>query len=121
MTDDGATMNRPTPCSPLSAPRPSMSLRADRIGGKALAVRHGRDEAGRRQNLEALIDAGQEFGRDNLALDGAELHAFGLLLDRSEPAGGIDFGLDAAAGILLDGRGIILGILMQHIVQPSPA
>src|ERR1700692_2122938 len=67
------------------------------IGGETLALLHGVDQARRRHQLEALVDADEEFGRDDRALDGAELGALDLPRDRTELACGIDFGLDAAA------------------------
>ena len=51
------------------------------IRGNALAMRHGGHEAGGCQNFEALIDADEKFGRNDLALDSAELHTLGLACD----------------------------------------
>jgi hypothetical protein len=50
-------------------------------------------------------------------LNGAELGAFDLPRDRAQLARRIDFGLDAAAGLLVDQGGVILGELVQRLVQ----
>ena len=110
-------MNSPTPCKSLVGAETEHQLAHRRIGGEPLSVRHGVDEARRRQHLEALIDADQKFGRNDLALDCAELHAFGLPLDRAQLARRINFNLDAAAGILFDRGGIVFGELVQGIVE----
>ena len=117
MTDDGCEVNRPTPCKPLSAPSPSSSLRTSGSCGEALRLGQRVDQAGRRHHLEALVDAGIEFRRRDHALDGAELRAFDLPRDRAELARRIDFGLDAAAGLLVDQGGVILGELVQRLVE----
>ena len=67
-------------------------LQDRRIRGQPLAVRHRVDEPGGGHNFEALVDADQEFGRNDLALDRTELHALGLTLDRAQLACRIDFG-----------------------------
>ena len=102
-------MNMPTPCSPLLAPSPSISFKHRRIGGEALAVLERVDQARRRHHLEALVDADEEFRRNDRGLDGAELHAFDLARDRAQLACRIDLALDAAARIPLDRGGKILG------------
>ena len=61
-----------------------------RIGGDALALRQRADQARRRHHLEALIDADEEFRRQDRALDRAELRAFDLPRDRAELARRID-------------------------------
>ena len=68
-------------------------------------------------HFEALVDADEEFRRNDRALDGAELRALDLPRDRAELARRIDLGLDAAARILLDRRGEILGELMWRVVD----
>src|ERR1700722_1451530 len=70
-----------------------------------------------RQHFEALVDADEEFRRRRCDLDGAELGTFDLPWDRAELARRIDLALDAAAGILLDQGGKILGELMRRIVD----
>jgi len=44
-------------------------------------VLHRVDEAGRRHDLEPLVDAHEVFGRNERALHGAELHAFDIALE----------------------------------------
>jgi len=78
---------------PFVGAEPEHQVAHRRIGGDALALRHRRHQAGRCQHFETLIDADQKLRRDDLALDGAELHAFGLALDRTQLARRIDFDL----------------------------
>src|SRR5262249_39343013 len=61
--------------------------------------------------------AGQKFRCNDLALNRAELHGLSLSLDRAQLARGIDFGLDAPARILLDRGGVVLGVLVQSVVE----
>ena len=82
-----------------------------------LALRHRSDEAWRGHHFEALVEADQKFRRYDLALDRAELHAFGLTRDRAQLACRIDFGLDAAAGIFFQRGGEILDESVDLIVD----
>ena len=117
MIEDGVDINSAAPCSPLSAPSASISRRTAGSAARRWPCAIEVDQAGRRQHLETLIDADQKLRCDDLALDGAELHAFGLALDRAQLARRIDFDLDAADGILLDRGGVVLGVLMQNVVE----
>ena len=110
-------MNRPTPCSPLLAPSPSISFNTAGSAASALAVLERIDQPRRRHHLEALVDADEELRRNDRGLDGAELHAFDLPRNRAQLARRIDLALDAAARILLDRGGEILGELMRRIVD----
>ena len=114
-------MNSATPCRPLSAPRPSISLRTAGSAARRWPSAMRIDEAGRRHDLEALVDADQKFRRNDQALDRAELHAFDLPLRRAQLARRIDLDLDAAAGILLDRGRVILGELRARHRRRSPA
>jgi len=70
-----------------------------------------------RHHLEPVVDADEELGRKNGALDRAELRAFDLPRDRAELARGINLRLDPAAGVFLDRGGVVLGELVGRIVQ----
>ena len=98
---------------PLVGAKPEHQLEHRRIGGDALAVLDGIDEAGRGHHLEALVDADKKLRRNDGDLDRAELHALDLPRNRAQLARRIDLALDAAAGILLDRGGEILGKLVQ--------
>ena len=117
MTEDGVTMNSASAMQTFIGAEAEHQLAHRRIGGEALALGHGLDESGGRQHLEALVDADQKFGRNDQALDGAELHALGLPLYRAQLARRIDLGLDAAAGILLDRGGVVFRVLMRRVVE----
>src|SRR6185437_4392357 len=87
------------------------------VGRQALTAFDRCDESGSGQKLEALIDAGEEFRRHDLTLDSPELHAFSLLLGRTQLARWIDFRSDTATRILCDRGGVRLGKLMLHFAD----
>ena len=84
-------MKSATPCKTLVGAETEHQIADRRIGRKALTVLDRCDQSRGGQNFEALVDAGEEFRRNDLALDRAELDALGLLLDRTQLARRIDF------------------------------
>ena len=71
----------------------------------------------RAENAIARLKADVEIDRSDIALDGAELHAFDLARDRSELAGRINLHLDAAARSLLQGFLVEFHELMLRFVD----
>jgi hypothetical protein len=98
----------PDSAEALASAESEHQLEHGRIGSKPLAMLHGRDEARRGEELEALVDAHIKLRRNERTLNGAKLHAFDLPRDRAQLTGGIDLGLDAATGILGNRSGIAL-------------
>ena len=92
---------------PLGGAESEHRLEHLRVGGDTLPLLDRTDEARGGQHFEALIDADEEFRRNDRGLDRTELRAFDLPRDRAELARRKDLGLDAAAGILLDRGGEI--------------
>ena len=88
-----------------------------RIGGDLLALRGGRDETRSGQHFEAFVDTDEELGRNNGALDRAELRAFDLTRDRTQLARRIDLDLDAAPRILFDGGAVHPCILIERRIE----
>ena len=105
------------PCSPLSAPSPSISFITAGSASKPLPVRERIQKARRGQHLEALVDADEELRRHDRAFDRAELHALDLARHRAQLAGGIDLDLDAAARILFDHGGKAAAELLRRVVD----
>src|ERR1700735_30401 len=91
-------------------------LQNRRIGGDALTVLDRIDQPGSGHHLETLVDADEEFRRNDRSLDGTELYAFDLTRDRAQLARRIDLTFDAAARIPLDRGGKILRQQMRPIV-----
>ena len=110
-------MNSPTPCKSFVRAEPEHHLLDGRIGGHALSVRRRVDETWRRQQLETLIDADQKFGRNDDALDRAELDTFGLALGRTQLAARVNLDFDAASGIFFKRGRIAFGKLVQLVVE----
>ena len=117
MTWDGVAMNRPAPCRPLLAPSPSISLSTAGSAATRWPVLHRVDQSRGGHHLEALVHADEELGRDERALDGAELRTLDLPGDRAQLARRIDLGLDAAAGLLVDRGRDVVGDLVARCLQ----
>src|SRR6202034_1258490 len=102
---------------PFVGAKPEHQLEHLGVGGETLALIHGADQARRRHQLEALVDADEEFRRNDRTLDSAELRALDLPRDRAELARRIDFGFYAPAGILLQRRRVAFGKEITRVVQ----
>jgi len=103
----------------LVAAEPQHQAGHRRILDGALVLLAALEQAGRAERFVALVDADQEFGRPGPALDRAKLHALDLPRNGAELARRIDSGLDAAAGVLLHGRGkafepFVLGVVHRR-------
>ena len=73
----------------LVGAEPEIKFQHLRIGGDLLGLRRRGDQTGRGQHFETFVDADKKLGRDDCALDRAELGAFDLPRDGS-PAGSPD-------------------------------
>ena len=94
---------------PLIGAKPEHQLQDRRIGGNALSMLQGIDQARRGHHPEALVDADKKLWRNVRHLDRTKLRAFDLPRDRTQLACRIDLRFDTATRIPFDCGGKILG------------
>ena len=108
------------PFNPLFAPT-EKSLVERRVLQGPIGVRQVVKQAGCAQDLIAGVDAREELGRADDALNGVELGLLNHARRSSELARRIDLDLDAPVGVPLNDGGELLHPLMLCVVERAGA